>query len=623
MSTPLFSNLQSYAASYRGAGFDAAPDGPRDAAMLAVTQLPAPEPTASVIYKSAGRTLVIGSQGAAERAADLLGRALVTTLFVENLGEPGGQGAKGGQRYPTLGGQIWHLTGYLGAFELQWLPRSADERVQPAELVTESFDLLLDLRANPAFGQHALPQGYFWVPPALAIAGPGEASASRSTDLPTAVRKMRALVGEFDKPKFFDYRQKLCAHSRNDIVGCSACIEVCSAAAIRSDRRGQQVVVNPHLCVGCGACSTVCPTGAMRFVYPTASDQGVMLKTLLATFASNGGQKAAVLLHSQDAGTLLLEELAGLHPPRSELQKGLHALPARVLPLPLWHSASVGLDVWLTVLAYGASQVWVLMTGDEAPQYVDAVRGQMAVAQAVLTGLGYKGQHLRLIQTSDAAVLAHELQAVPAQGVPTCASFAVQTDKRATLELALAHLIAHAPLVQLGDVADQAADSAPADTVTDKAAADLPPAITLPAAGSPLGGLLVNAQTCTLCLGCVSACPAGALAGSPDAMQLRFTERACVQCGLCVQTCPEKALSLLPQLNLSSQRIQPALLVAAESYFCVRCGQPFGTRKAVELMLGKLGKHPMFQGAALERLKMCGDCRVQDVHAAQPVNTRP
>jgi hypothetical protein len=30
-------------------------------------------------------------------------------------------------------------------------------------------------------------------------------------------------------------------------------------------------------------------------------------------------------------------------------------------------------------------------------------------------------------------------------------------------------------------------------------------------------------------------------------------------------------------------------------------------------MLGRLTGHSMFQGAALERLKMCGDCRVVDM----------
>jgi hypothetical protein len=31
-------------------------------------------------------------------------------------------------------------------------------------------------------------------------------------------------------------------------------------------------------------------------------------------------------------------------------------------------------------------------------------------------------------------------------------------------------------------------------------------------------------------------------------------------------------------------------------------------------MLGKLAGHSAFQGAAAERLKMCGDCRVIDLH---------
>ena len=38
--------------------------------------------------------------------------------------------------------------------------------------------------------------------------------------------------------------------------------------------------------------------------------------------------------------------------------------------------------------------------------------------------------------------------------------------------------------------------------------------------------------------------------------------------------------------------------------------------RRIEAMLGKLAGHSMFQGAALERLKMCGDCRVIDIYSA-------
>ena len=37
-------------------------------------------------------------------------------------------------------------------------------------------------------------------------------------------------------------------------------------------------------------------------------------------------------------------------------------------------------------------------------------------------------------------------------------------------------------------------------------------------------------------------------------------------------------------------------------------------------MLGKLAGHAMFQGEALERLKMCSDCRVIDLYSAAERN---
>jgi ferredoxin len=97
---------------------------------------------------------------------------------------------------------------------------------------------------------------------------------------------------------------------------------------------------------------------------------------------------------------------------------------------------------------------------------------------------------------------------------------------------------------------------------------------------------------------------------------LRFIEKNCVQCGLCVKTCPEKALSLLPRLSLAPQRNEAVVLNEMQPYVCVRCARPFGTLKAIEAMLGKLAGHSMFQGEALERLKMCGDCRVIDIHSS-------
>jgi ferredoxin len=439
---------------------------------------------------------------------------------------------------------------------------------------------VLDLRsatATPTFLQHALPQGYLrW----------------DGRDLATLLR-LRELVGEFENPKFFVYKQKLCAHSRNETVGCNACVDICSAEAIASDKSRQRILVNPNLCVGCGACTTVCPTGALTYAYPGATDQGLKFKTLLSTYAAAGGKDAVLLLHSQERGQALVEELG-----RAAQLKLAHGVPANVIPVALWHTANTGVDLWLSAVAYGASQVVVLTTHEEAPQYLDGLQAQMDVAQGILRGLGYTGTHLQLLRATHPTGIDAALQALgqTRQKTPAVAArFAVAQEKRSTLEMALEHLIAQAPMP----------------------VAERPGAIALPALGSPLGTIEVNKDRCTLCLSCVSACPASALQDNPQLPQLRFIEKNCVQCGLCATTCPENAITLQPRLLLTPERAQLRVLNEAKPWACVRCSKPFGTVKAIEAMLDKLSGHAMFQGEALERLKMCSDCRVIDLYSSQ------
>ena len=56
------------------------------------------------------------------------------------------------------------------------------------------------------------------------------------------------------------------------------------------------------------------------------------------------------------------------------------------------------------------------------------------------------------------------------------------------------------------------------------------------------------------------------------------------------------------------------MLNEAAIFNCMRCGKPLGTQKMIETMLGKLAGHSMFaEPGALDRLKMCADCRVVDL----------
>src|SRR5262245_9730931 len=243
---------------------DAEAATPKIAALLAAAQLPAPEPVPNVSYRSAGRCLIIGAAEAAERAAAMLADRLDVNLLIDGPGS----GVAQAHAWAVHSGRLINLKGWLGAFEAEWesrnpidldlctrcnaciavCPEGAIDFSYQIDLAackshrdcvracdaagaidferaprhdSETFDLVLDLRSEPAFTMHQPPQGYFH-------------AGSDPQSLMRAVIELRDAVGEFEKPKFFAYNQKVCAHSRNERIGCTACIDVCSTRAISS-----------------------------------------------------------------------------------------------------------------------------------------------------------------------------------------------------------------------------------------------------------------------------------------------------------------------------------------------------------------------------------------------------
>jgi ferredoxin len=528
---------------------------PRLAALLAQARLPEPEPPAWVTYRSQGRLLIVGPAAPALHWATALQGVLQVSVLV-TAGVPSAGSAA---TFPIHAAGAVAIAGWLGRFQAVWQPTSQAREQAPAER-REEFDMVFDLSASPLIALHQPPQGYF--------------HAADVEDAARIAAGLGQMTGEFEKPTFFRYKDSLCTHSRNRVNGCDACIEICSARAIAGD--GDRIRVNPYLCVGCGACTTVCPSGAIAYAYPDAPQTGLRLKTLLSTYAEAGGREALLLLHSGGRGGALLQAAGGAD-----------ALPERMLPLALHHTASVGIELWLLALAYGAAGVAVLTTDEEAPDYVAALREQMEIAQAIMSGFGYGGRHFHLLQAGSAAELAAQLAPLAGGHAPAeAARFHAAADKRNTLDMALNHLYRHAP-----------------DTKSAQFA--------LPT-GAPLGAVAIDADACTLCMACAGACPKSALMAGGDLPQLRFIEKNCVQCGLCVQTCPERAIRLVPRLSMDASAKSPAILNETQPFHCIRCNKPFGTLKAIENMIARLTAHEAFRDNP-ERLRMCGDCRVVDM----------
>ncbi len=598
---------------------------PKIKALLAVAQLDDPEPVPVVDYKSEGKLLIIGPASKALPLAEMVGSAYAGQMQASVLVTKSDAPLPLLRNSPIHTGNKVSVKGFLGKFDVTWqqsnpidldictqcqacvavCPSGAiDASLQidtnkcdrsglcekACEVVgairfdrldqvrEERFDMVLDTENEKIHTAIDSPPGY-----------------QHAVDLISGIRSLATLsqsVGEFEKPRYFKYNEKQCAHGRNGTKGCSQCIDVCSTQAITSVFKGGRgsIEVNPNLCMGCGACSTVCPSGAMRFAYPDADYTARHIRKLINTGRQAGAKDIELLLHSQsdiDGGTALLLKLGRLA--ASGKAKGL---PARVFPVPLHHAASTGAELWLACLAYGASKVTILLTGEEAPNYKTALKNQILWVQGVLEALGLNPTRISLLATSEVDALDKALNngVHRSSATKTPATFALGADKKSALEAAIEHLL--------------------------KSSQSDQPALSLPAAlpnGAPIGGLDINTEACTLCMSCVGACPQSALKDGGDMPVLSFIERNCVQCGLCVTTCPENALSLIPRLSAPEVRRESTVMHKAEPFGCIRCNKPFATDTMIKAMLAKIGGHSAFSGDALARLKMCSDCRVVDM----------
>ncbi|MCP4996545.1 MAG: hypothetical protein GY934_22645 [Gammaproteobacteria bacterium] len=507
----------------------------RRLALEAVSRF-APEPTGLVQYRSQGDLLIIGGEEAVAVALGIKGSLHPRILLTEPV-------SKTVATATSLAGRTLSIEGSLGGFKIQL----GVEEEPDAELLKS--DLILDLTPLPLLGQSMPPVGYLHC-------------RLEESEVSAAIETLSGLVGIFEKPTYIDYAPAKCAHGRSGLTACTRCIDACPARAITS--QGESVVVDPNLCQGGGICASACPSGAIRYTYPSARDTLARIRLMLNEYREQGGSEPVVVFYSESEGEIT------------------QFLQDNYLPVMLEELASVGFEVWLSALAYGARGLLLLDRGGMPPEVRKTLELQLQCTREILTAMGYRKEAITLIDSEPPG----DERPLPMPMIEAAGFMALQ-DKRESAFMAIDHLYSQSPR---------------------------PKPLALLSTGAPFGTAQVDENRCTLCMACVGACPGNALQHGHDHPQLSFIEANCLQCGMCTRTCPENAIWITPRFLFDRKaRTRQKLLHKERPFNCTVCGKPFATQSVINSMQSKLLGHWMFQDdRSRRRLTMCEECRVVD-----------
>ncbi|KAG1650249.1 Chaperone protein TorD [Nymphon striatum] len=173
----------------------------------------------------------------------------------------------------------------------------------------------------------------------MAYKPPGYISTgTERVDIKKLKGELEELIGVFEKPLYINYDENICAHGRSGKKGCTRCIDACPAEAISSLL--DKVKVDTSRCHGGGICAT-----------------------------------------------------------EEEQERAGHILPA-ALVITVEEVASVGVEVWLSALAWGASSVYIF-TLDGIPDTArQALELHLKMAQKILGAMNYPANVVSVLNDS-------------------------------------------------------------------------------------------------------------------------------------------------------------------------------------------------------------------------------
>jgi ferredoxin len=413
-------------------------------------------------------------------------------------------------------------------------------------------------------------------------------------DIDALAWKVLGLIGDFQKPQYVAYDATSCAGGAAGREACGRCLPACPYGAIeRLDANPLRVRVDQAACEGCGACISACPTSSLTFSDPSGPELHERLRALLEPVAGGPPDPPVIAFHCPEKGAAALEDAA-----RAGISQRAATLPVPVACLRHVSEADI-----LTAFRHGAGAV--ALAGCEACPHGEreGLFQRLEVVRLVLDAFGLGGERVHLI-TGEGASIVDALDRVAASVAPSPVAWEAGQRAAATTRDAVADAI----------------------RVLLTATGRTPGRVRVPA-HAPYGFPDVQVRGCTLCRTCVNVCPTHAFRYDEARHALELRQVACVDCGLCAPACPESVITLRDETFLDAGALAYQTVVQDEPLRCTKCGTPFGTRRAVEVIeqkvLGMSSLLDTFAGPRRNLLRMCANCRAVAAVAAMQEGWEP
>ena len=369
------------------------------------------------------------------------------------------------------------------------------------------------------------------------------------TSIDETIQTLKENINSYSYKKFTTYDQNICQyHGRREEI-CSKCEEVCPTVAITKDDKTKTLGFSQIDCHGCGGCVSVCPSGAMDYA------------------PSNKEALYEMSKFYKETHPLIIPEKMKME--NLEISLKENVLPFAVEGEKFLHESSL-----LTLLQ---------LSGSQAIFYSDFISKGTGDCIRILNDIYQKKYSMDAVLV---AMNQEELEiALNKVSFVENSYFNFNQDalkKREIFSHRLQKIVGNEDLglVKTGEHVHY-------------------------------GKVLVNQDTCTLCLVCVGACNVDALQADASDNTLRLNPSLCTACGYCEVSCPEKDCLTIERdvIHLEPTWFKENILAQDTLFACVECGKEFATTKAINKIAAMMGPLFSFDPVKERSLYCCADCK--------------